>query len=100
MAADLSVVRMNYVVGTPAGLQAIAKLVLQLNEAMTAASNLYNGAGLSGTFVDAELAANAATKHLLAADIGTYTANLNTISAALTAPILQNMAKAVGTGVT
>ena len=34
---------------------------------------------------------------MLAVDIGTYTANLQTIQTALTPAILQNMAKAVGT---
>lgn len=95
MAADLSFTRSNYVVG----LQAVAKLTLQLNEAMTNLSNLYNGAGLSGTFVDAELAAAAGTKHLLGVDIGTYTANLTTVQTAMSTPILQNLAKAVGSPV-
>jgi hypothetical protein len=92
MAADLSIVRMTYVTN----LQAVAKLVGQLNSKLDELNTLYLGAGLSGTFVDAELLANNATKHITAADVGTYTANLNTINAALTDPILQDMAKAVG----
>jgi hypothetical protein len=92
MAADLTTVRQNYVLG----MQRVAKLLLQLNAAMSDLSNLYNGAGLSGTFLDAELSGSAATKHLVAADVGTYTANLNTVQAAITGPILNNMGKAVG----
>ena len=92
MPADASVVRQNYTIG----LQNVSKLMLQLNTAMNSLSALYNGDGLSGTFVDAELATSAGTKHLLAADVGTFTANLITVQAAMSTPILQNMAKCVG----
>lgn len=92
MAADASSERMNYV----NGLQDVAQLVLQLNHALIGLNNLYLGGGLSGTFVDAELLGSARTKHLVALDIGTYTANLNTVAAALTPAIVQNMAKAAG----
>ncbi len=93
MAADLSQVRQQYVYG----MQAVAKQMLALNLALVNLSNLYTGAGLSGTFVDAELAANTNTKQMLGADVGTYTANLNTIQTALTTGILNNMGKCVGT---
>lgn len=92
MAADPSQVRYQYVVG----LQAVAKQLQQLNAAMISLSNLYNGGGLSGTFVDAELAGNTNTKHMVAADVGTFTANLNTVQTAMSAAIVQNMSKCVG----
>jgi hypothetical protein len=92
MAADASTERMNYVTG----LQAVAKQVLLLNAQLSHLNNMYLGGGLSGTFVDAELAVSAGTKHMVAADIGTFTANLNSITTALTSGIIQNMAKAVG----
>jgi hypothetical protein len=92
MAADLSQVRFQYV----SGMQAVEKLLIQLNAAMTGLSALYNGAGLSGTFVDAELAGNTNTKHMVAADIGTFTANLNTVQAAMSTAIIQNAEKCVG----
>lgn len=95
MAADLSVVRMNYVLQ----MQAVEKQLLLLNAQLTALSSLYNGAGLSGTFLDAELAANNATKHMTSADVGTYTSNLQTVQAALTSGIVQNAEKCVGTPV-
>ena len=92
MAADTSQERKNYVLG----MQAVARLVLQLNAAMTTLNNLYQGGGLSGTFLDTDLAALPGTKHMVAADVGTFTANLNTIQAAMTTAIIQNMAKCVG----
>lgn len=95
MAVDASTERAAYVTG----LQNVAKLILQLNAQMNGLNTLYQGGGLSGTFVDAEVQNNNATKHLTGADIGTFTANLNTVQAALTVPILNNMAKAVGTPV-
>jgi hypothetical protein len=95
MAADASMERLNYVLG----LQAVARLVIQLNQSLAALNSLYVGGGLSGTFTDAEMAANPVTKHMVALDVGTFTANLNTVQAALTPAIIQNMAKAVGTPV-
>jgi hypothetical protein len=92
MAADASAVRMNYVLA----MQAVQRQALALNRAMADLNNLYLGAGLSGTFLDAELAGNAGTKHLVAADVGTLTANLNTVQAAFTTAIVQGMAKGVG----
>lgn len=90
--ADLTKVRSEYV----AGMQHAASLVLQLNNALDNLSALYQGAGLSGTFLDAELLEDVTSKHLAAADIGTFTANLNTIRSAVTTNITQNMSKAVG----
>jgi hypothetical protein len=90
--ADPSQVRMQYVFG----LQAAAKLVQQLNNTLNNLEALYLGNGLTGTFTDADLAANSNTKHLLGTDIGTFTSNLNTITNAMTTTIIQNMAKAVG----
>lgn len=92
MAANLAPVRANYV----GGLQNVAKLMLQLNNAMNELSNLYNGAGLSGTFTDQELAANTSTCQMLGADVGTFTANLTTVQTAMSSAILQNMAKCSG----
>jgi hypothetical protein len=92
MAADSSAVRMNYVLA----MQAVSRQGLAFNRAMSDLNNLYLGAGLSGTFVDTELAGNAGTKHLTALDVGTVTANLNTLAAAFTAALTQNLAKAVG----
>jgi hypothetical protein len=91
VAVDASVVRQNYVLA----LQAVSRQGLLFNKALADLNNLYLGAGLSGTFVDAELAATPPTKHLAAADVGTYTANLNTVAAALT-PVVQNLSKCVG----
>jgi hypothetical protein len=82
MAANLAQVRFQYTLG----MQAVAKLLIQL----------YNGAGLSGTFLDAELALNANTMQMLGVDVGTYTANLNTVQAAMSSAIVQNMEKCVG----
>ena len=92
MAADLSQVRQQYVYG----LQAVAAELLKVAVDLANLNTLYLGGGLSGTFVDAELAANTNTKHMLGADIGTFTANLNTVSTAISAAIQQNMAKCVG----
>ena len=95
VAADLSQVRMQYVFG----LQAVAKQIVQLNGALTNLSSLYNGAGLSGTFVDGELAGNSNTKQMVSGDVGTYTANLNTVQTAISSAIVNNMMKCVGTQV-
>lgn len=92
MAASLVQTRAAYVTG----LQNVAKLLLQLNDQMNNIASLYGGAGLSGTFIDAELAANTSTNQMLGADIGTFTANVATVQAAMSTPILQNMAKCLG----
>jgi hypothetical protein len=96
MPVDASTVRQNYVIG----LQAAAKLAIQFNNVMRNLSNLYNGASLSGTFADNELSSSAGTKHLSADDVGTLTFNLSTIQTAMSDPIMQNLAKAVGSPVT
>jgi len=93
MPADLAFVRQQYT----SKMQDACRLVSQLGLTLTDLGNLYAGAGLSGTFSDAELSLNNVTKHLVAADIGTYTANLETVHTAMSSAILQNMAKAVGT---
>jgi len=92
MAANYVATRAAYV----SGLQNVAKLMLQLNTAMNSLSTLYNGAGLSGTFADNELAANTSTEQMVAADVGTFTANLTTVQTAMSSAILQNMAKCCG----
>lgn len=92
MAASYVQSRAAYVTG----LQNVAKLLLQLNDQMNNIASLYTGAGLSGGFVDAELAANTSTCQMVAADIGTYTSNLTTVQTAMSAAILQNMAKCLG----
>lgn len=90
--ADASKVRSAYV----SGLQSIAQTIIDACSKMDELSALYLGAGLSGTFQDAELLADQTAQHMTAADVGTYTTNLNTIRSAITDPILQNLAKAVG----
>lgn len=93
MAANNQQVRFNYV----AKLQNVCSLALQLNRAMTDLNNLYLGAGLSGTFVDAELAAVQSMEQLVGVDIGTITTDVGTVQASMTAGILQVFAKCVGT---
>lgn len=93
MAASLVQTRAAYVTG----LQNVAKLLLQLNDQMNNIGSLYAGAGLSGSFVDAELAANTSTNQMVAGDIGTFTANVTTVQTAMSSAILQNMAKCLGT---
>lgn len=90
--ADLSKVRSIYV----AAMQSACDDVIALCAKLDQLNNLYTGAGLSGTFLDAELAADVTQKHMLAVDVGTFTANLQTVRAAVTGPILGNMAKATG----
>jgi hypothetical protein len=92
MAVSLVEVRKKYV----AGLQNAAQKVLELNRLLDELDTLYVGAGLSGTFQDAELEADVTTKHLAQGDIGTYTANLDTVNTAMSTAILRNLAKAVG----
>lgn len=92
MAASYVQTRAAYVTG----LQNVAKLMLQLNDAMNNIGSLYSGAGLSGQFVDAELAANTSTCQMVAADVGTFTSNLGTVQTAMSSAILQNMAKCLG----
>ncbi len=89
-AAVITQVQANYITA----LQRNAQMVLQLNRAMNDLINLYNGAGLSGTFTDAEV--QAICPWLTAALVGTYTANIETIQADLTSGIIQNMANCLG----
>ena len=60
MAVDAASVRSNYLTG----LQDAAKLVMQLNAALDNLDLMYQGNGLSGTFVAAELEATSVHKHL------------------------------------
>ncbi len=92
MAADPSGVRSRYI----AGLQTAAKLIIQLQGAINNLSTMYQGNTLAGSFVDAELAADVTTKHLIATDIATMTGQLNTVNGAITTNIAQSMAKATG----
>lgn len=92
MPAILTKVRAEYV----AGLQDVAADLIKASRKMDKLDDLYVGAGLSGTFSDAEMDDDPGTQHMVAADVGTYTANLNTVRAAVTTAIIRNMAKAVG----
>ncbi len=92
MAADNTVVRKLFVTR----LQAAAKAVTLLSAQIDILDSLYQGDSLSGTFVDAELAAYDSTKHLIATDIATFKGNLTTIRTAITTNILQGMAKCLG----
>jgi hypothetical protein len=95
MAADASFERQQAIFA----LQATCGAFLTANKKLNDYLNLYNGGGLSGTFLDADCAVNNTTKHMVGVDIGTFTANLQTIQATLTASsnaILNNLAKCVG----
>lgn len=92
MAADLKAVRLAYV----NKMKEACKKVAELNTFLNNLKNLYVGSKLSGTFVDAEMLDKEFTRHMVAADVATYTANLATISAAMTPAIIENMSKAVG----
>lgn len=95
MAADTSYERQQYIFA----LQSAAKATQALNNQYTNLLNLYNGGGLSGTFLDADLAANNTTKQMLAADVATFTSNIQTIQTAMSSAIIQNMAKCVGASI-
>ena len=92
MAAIITQEKMQYIFA----LQAAAKAVLTLNMTLTNLNNAYLGGGLSGQFLDSDCAGNTNTQHMVAADIGTFTTNMNTISTALSSGVVQNMAKCVG----
>lgn len=92
MAADNGFVRQNFVIA----LQAVAKLALQLDAAITQLDLVYQGAALVGTFTDAELANNNITKHLIGTDMATMKGQLVTLQGAYTANIRQSLAKCAG----
>lgn len=90
--ADLARVRSRYV----AGMQHAARAALELNNTLDNLNSLHNGAGLAGTFSDPELAADATSAHLAAADVAQVTADLSAIRAAITNAMTQRLFKALG----
>ncbi len=92
MAAENVTIRKAYI----AGLQNVAKKILELRNLADDLSAQYQGASLAGTFVDGDFTGDVTCQHLVPADIATMTGQINTVSASITTNIRQSMSKAVG----
>jgi hypothetical protein len=92
MAVNLAKVRAEYVAGAQAAAQATLLLAARLDQL----ADLHQGAGLAGTFADAELAADVTAQHLAPADVAAVTTDLAALRLAMTDPIRRRLAKFVG----
>jgi hypothetical protein len=93
MAVDQTDVRANYMRQLMILAAEVQKIALNIDNL----ANLYTGSGLSGTFVAGDMINQ--FKHMDPAAVGTYTTNLQTVRAAITTAIEQNMAACAGQSV-
>lgn len=91
MAVNTAQTRVNFI----NALMDLSKLAAEYASAYDALKGLFDGAGLSGTFVDGDFA-NDTRKHLDASAVGTFYTNHGTVRTAISVAILNNFQACAG----